>query len=218
MLKMSGRFNRYLEKRKAEIITAVLGLVDRVGLNGVTTKRIASEVGVAEGSLYRYFGSKNEIFLRILEVTELQLQEEYAGMDLRQLAPEQRLDSLFRFLASYLDEFPGLYRVAFSDALYAGDSDLRQRFRTTIHGLKENAEQAIRAGVAAGLFRPDLDPHTSAIMFLGMVDTSFTLWSIFEERRRALDEVSRPLFAEYMNSLRRSAGTSPAAPAPDRST
>ena len=97
---MSGRFNRYLEKRKAEIITAVLGLVDRVGLNGVTTKRIASEVGVAEGSLYRYFGSKNEIFLRILEVTELQLQEEYAGMDLRQLAPEQRLDSLFRFLAS----------------------------------------------------------------------------------------------------------------------
>lgn len=201
-MKMNGRFDRFLEKRKADIISAVLRLVDRVGVNGVTTKRIALEVGVAEGGLYKHFRSKNEIFLRILEVTELQLQEEYAGMAARGLGPGQRLDALFSFLVAYLDEFPGLYRTVFSDALYAGDSQLRQCFKTTIHGLKESAEQAIRAGLAAGLFRPELDPHTSAIMYLGVVDTSFTLWSIFEERSRGLAEVARPLFAEYMNSLR----------------
>jgi AcrR family transcriptional regulator len=199
---MSGRFEKFLEKRKADIIIAVLRLVDRAGVNGVTTKRIAMEVGVAEGALYKHFKSKNEIFLRILEVTELQLQEEYAGMTARRLGPAQWLADLFRFLAAYLEEYPGLYRTVFSDALYTGDGDLRQRFRTTIHGLKESAEQAIRAGVAAGMFRPGLDPHTSAIMFLGVVDTSFTLWSIFEERRRGLAEVARPLFAEYMNALR----------------
>ena len=202
-MKMDGRFDRYLEKRKVEIISAVLRLVDRVGVNGVTTKRISLEVGVAEGALYKHFRSKNEIFLRILEVTELQLQEEYAGMAARGLGPGEWLDALFQFLAAYLEEFPGLYRIVFSDALYAGDRERRQRFRTTIHGLKESAEQAIRAGVAAGLFRPELDPHTSAIMYLGMVDTSFTLWSIFEERRRGLAEVARPLFVEYVNSLQR---------------
>jgi AcrR family transcriptional regulator len=200
---MSGRFAKYLEKRKADIIIAVLRLVDRVGVNGVTTKRIAVEVGVAEGALYKHFKSKSGIFLRILEVTELQLQEEYAGMAARRLGPDQWLADLFQFLAAYLEEFPGLYRTVFSDALYTGDSALRQRFRTTIHGLKESAEQAIRAGVAAGMFRPGLDPHTSAIMYLGVVDTSFTLWSLFEERCRGLAEVARPLFAEYMNSLRR---------------
>ena len=212
-MKMNGRFDRFLEKRKADIISAVLRLVDRVGLNGVTTKRIALEVGVTEGALYKHFRSKNEIFLRILEVTELQLQEEYAGMAARGLGPGQRLDALFSFLAAYLDEFPGLYRTVFSDALYAGDSELRQRFKTTIHGLKESAEQAIRAGVADGLFRPELDPYTSAIMYLGVVDTSFTLWSIFEERSRGLAEVARPLFAEYMNSLRPGPASShPSAP------
>ena len=210
---MNGRFDRFLEKRKADIISAVLRLVDRKGVNGVTTKRIALEVGVAEGALYKHFRSKNEIFLRILEVTELQLQEEYAGMAGRGLGPEQWLEALFQFLVAYLEEFPGLYRTVFSDALYAGDSELRQRFKTTIHGLKESAEQAIRSGVNAGLFRAELDPHTSAIMYLGVVDTSFTLWSIFEERSRGLAEVARPLLSEYMNSLHRGpASTAPAGP------
>ena len=212
-MKMNGRFDRFLEKRKADIISAVLRLVDRKGLNGVTTKRIALEVGVTEGALYKHFRSKNEIFLRILEVTELQLQEEYAGVAARGLGPGQRIDALFSFLVAYLDEFPGLYRTVFSDALYAGDSELRQRFKTTIHGLKDSAEQAIRAGVATGLFRPELDPHTSAIMYLGVVDTSFTLWSIFEERSRGLAEVAQPLFAEYMSSLHRGPASSvPAGP------
>ncbi len=210
---MSERFTKFLEKRKAGIITAVLRLVDQVGVNGVTTKRIAREVGVAEGALYKHFNSKNDIFIRILEVTELQLQEEYAGMAARGLLPEQRLAGLFAFLAAYLEEFPGLYRIVFSDALYAGDNDLRQRFKATIHGLKESAEQAIRAGVDAGTFRPGLDPYTAAIMYLGLVHTSFTLWSVFDERRRGLSEVARPLFEGYLDSLRPvPASSAPAGP------
>lgn len=215
---MSERFAKFLEKRKADIIIAVLRLVDQVGVNGVTTKRIAREVGVVEGALYKHFNSKNDIFVRLLEVTELQLQEEYAAMAARGSGPEQSLAGLFRFLSAYFEEFPGLYRIMFSDALYAGDNELRSRFKATIHGLKENAEQAIRAGVAAGLFRPALDPHIAAIMYLGVVHTSFSLWGIFEERSRCLSEVARPLLEEYMNSLRREAPPSSAAAPMNRST
>ena len=52
------RFFDQLEKRKAEIVEAVLKLADRFGIKGITTKRIAEEVGVVEGSLYRHVRSK----------------------------------------------------------------------------------------------------------------------------------------------------------------
>jgi len=180
-----------------------LRLVDQVGVSGVTTKRIAREVGVVEGALYKHFNSKHEIFHRLLEVAEMQLRDKFAEMDERRLAPDQWLEGLFDYVVRYLEEFPGLYRIVFSDALYAEDNDLFWRFKTVTYELKDRAEQAIRSGAEAGLFRSGADPATWSILYLGMVHTSFTLWSIFEGRARRLSEVAQPLFAEYMNSLRR---------------
>lgn len=199
---MKKRFEAFMEKRKVDIITAVLKLVDRVGVAGVTTKRIAREVGVVEGALYKHFNSKNEIFHRLLEVSAQQLHEKFKEMAGRGLDAATWLAEWFGFVISYLEDFPGIYRILFSDALYAEDRELFGKFKSITDDLRERAEAAMRAGMEQKLFRPDLDPGVAAIMFLGLVHISFTLWSIFDGRRRSLREVARPLFDEYMNSLR----------------
>ncbi|MBN2398869.1 MAG: TetR family transcriptional regulator [Candidatus Aminicenantes bacterium] len=198
---MKKRFEEFLEKRKLDIVTAVLKLVDRVGVAGVTTKRIAHEVGFVEGALYKHFNSKNEIFHRLLEIAEIQLRDNFKELQACEADPEQWLREWFVFVISYLEDFPGIYRILFSDALYNEDKELFKKFKSITWNIKERLEEMLRHGKQQKIFRPDLDAETSSIMYLGMIHTSFTLWNVFEERRKSLRDVSRPLFTQFMNSL-----------------
>ncbi|MCX6555692.1 MAG: TetR/AcrR family transcriptional regulator, partial [Candidatus Aminicenantes bacterium] len=195
------RFENFLEKRKLDIVTAVLKLVDRVGVAGVTTKRIAHEVGFVEGALYKHFNSKNEIFHRLLEISEVQLSDSFREMDARDLGPEQKLREWFQFVIAYLEDFPGIYRILFSDDLYNEDKELFKKFKSIAWDLKERLEKIIRLGKKRMIFKPDVNCEMSAIIYLGMIHTSFTLWNVFEERSKSLRDISRPLFAEFMKSL-----------------
>ena len=48
------------------IIDAAHAVMTAHGLAGATTKRIAKQAGVAEGSIYRYFERKEDLFLEVL--------------------------------------------------------------------------------------------------------------------------------------------------------
>jgi AcrR family transcriptional regulator len=198
---MKKRFDDFLEKRKLDIVTAVLKLVDRVGVAGVTTKRIAHEVGVVEGALYKHFDSKNEIFHRLLEIAEIQVNDKFREMEARQLGPEQKLRDWFQFVIAYLEDFPGIYRILFSDALYNEDKELFKKFKSITWSLKDHVQGMIRAGREQNVFKPEVNCETSAIIYLGMIHTSFTLWNVFEERSQSLRDISQPIFSEYMKSL-----------------
>ena len=198
---MKKRFENFLEKRKLDIVTAVLKLVDRVGVAGVTTKRIAHEVGFVEGALYKHFNSKNEIFHRLLEISEVQLSDSFREMDARDLGPEQKLREWFQFVIAYLEDFPGIYRILFSDDLYNEDKELFKKFKSIAWDLKERLEKIIRLGKKRMIFKPDVNCEMSAIIYLGMIHTSFTLCNVFEERSKSLRDISGPLFAEFMKSL-----------------
>lgn len=198
---MKKRFDAFLEKRKLDIVTAVLKLVDRVGVSGVTTKRIAHEVGFVEGALYKHFNSKNEIFHLLLEIADMQVNDKFKEMDARNLAPENWLREWFYFVIAYLEDFPGIYRILFSDALYNEDKELFTKFKSITWNLKESFEAMIARGCEQKVFRTGIDPDTAAIMYLGMIHTSFTLWNVFEGRSKSLRSISEPLLEAFMGML-----------------
>jgi AcrR family transcriptional regulator len=57
--------NRSIEREEA-ILSAATELFSLNGFDAVSTRRIASEAGVSEGTLFNYFGSKNELLLAVL--------------------------------------------------------------------------------------------------------------------------------------------------------
>ena len=55
------------EERRAQIIEAVLKVVAEHGVPGATVARIAAAADVSEGTLYVYFGSRDEILMAALD-------------------------------------------------------------------------------------------------------------------------------------------------------
>ena len=53
--------------RRDEVLTAAIELLDEVGLDAITTRRLAERLGVQPGALYRHFGSKRELLDAMVE-------------------------------------------------------------------------------------------------------------------------------------------------------
>lgn len=53
--------------RRDEVLQAALDLLDEVGLDALTTRRLAERLGVRPGALYRHFASKSELLGAMVE-------------------------------------------------------------------------------------------------------------------------------------------------------
>ena len=55
------------ERRKAEIVTVVLVLADRIGPDRVTTGAVATAIGVTQAALFRHFPTKAALWQAVAE-------------------------------------------------------------------------------------------------------------------------------------------------------
>ncbi len=193
------RFFDELGKRKAEIVSAALKIADKCGIKGITTKRIAHEVGVVESSLYRHVSSKTEIFLMIIELAERLIAKTFKKLE---GTPEEKLKELLLYIGDFLEDFPGIYRIIFSDELYTESPDLFEKFRSFTLSLAKRIESVLREGMREELFRKDLDLEVATFIFLGIIDTSFSLWNFIYERKQPLRELMRRFFNLYLISVK----------------
>lgn len=56
-----------LEQREADILDAATRLFASSGFHATSTRKIAAEAGVSEGTVFHYFGTKNALLLAILD-------------------------------------------------------------------------------------------------------------------------------------------------------
>ncbi|WP_439100774.1 TetR/AcrR family transcriptional regulator [Congregibacter sp.] len=61
------RSRERLEERERVILDAATRLFATAGFHATSTRKIASAAGVSEGTVFHYFGSKNELMLGILD-------------------------------------------------------------------------------------------------------------------------------------------------------
>ncbi len=80
--------------RQKEIIAASGKLLTQSGINGLTIKNLAAEMGFTEGAVYRHFKSKEEIILLMLEYLAENMDERLSAMP-KEPDPERHLLNLF---------------------------------------------------------------------------------------------------------------------------
>jgi AcrR family transcriptional regulator len=112
------------EIRQKEIKSAVLTIIHREGLKRVSTKNIAKEIGLSEGSIFRHFNSKKDIILSIMDDVIHDLIENLKAISLETIPPEKRLFKYLCQTITYLIEHKGITILLFSEASYENDKDL----------------------------------------------------------------------------------------------
>lgn len=198
---MEEFIGRLFSPRKAEIVTAVLKLSDQVGIGNITTKRIAAEVGFAEGALYRHVRSKEDIFDLIIEAVR-SMTDERAQEIRKEPDEETKLHAFFSYALSFLEQFPGLYHFIFSDAHFSQDKQMYGSFKALISEIQGIVADIIREGQESMRFSGRFDCNALAFNYLGTIHTAFTLWNVFLKRSQSLEDVGHPFFLQYLFLLK----------------
>jgi AcrR family transcriptional regulator len=143
------------EQRVDEILAAARDLFCEKGYEQVAVSEIAARIGVVEGTVFKYFATKRELLLKVLEHWYEEMFGDYAR-DLAGVSGQRaRLHLLvWRHLRSVRDN-PLLCRLMFREV--RSEQDYRG---SNLHEMNRRYTQflldVIQAGVASGEFRVDL--------------------------------------------------------------
>lgn len=147
------------EKTRQNILDAATDEFARHGLGGARVDRIAERAGANKRMLYYYFGSKEELFLAVLEAAYERIRGAERELDLEHADPREALKRLVEFTWRYSLEHPEFQSLLNSENMYKGHHLRRSRRVHRLHSpLVETLRDILRRGERLGLFRRGIDP------------------------------------------------------------
>lgn len=154
------------------------------GFAGARVDEIAGRAGVNKQLVYHHFGDKDALYLAVLESVYAEIRAAESSLNLGGLPPDRAIRRLIEFSFDHLARFPDFVALL-SDENRLGAPHVRRSAKLpAMHSpLVGMVAETIEAGVAAGLFRPGLDPMQLYISIAGLSYFSFsnapTLSAIF---------------------------------------
>jgi AcrR family transcriptional regulator len=166
------------EVRRQQIAEAALILVAERGLGRLSVAAVARRVGLVPSGIYRHFKSKDDIVLAVLDRIEARMLANVQAACDESPDPLQRLRSLLMRHIRMIREGRAVPRIIFSDDLHGGHPERKVRVQQVVEGYLRQIGQFVRQGQEQGNVRPELDPGTVALLFLGMIVPAAILWHL----------------------------------------
>ncbi|WP_245986261.1 TetR/AcrR family transcriptional regulator [Azospirillum thermophilum] len=154
-------------KRREAILAAADALFAGRSYAEVQMDEVARAAGVGKATLYRYFPSKEDLYLETLERALSRLEDRLHGPADPGAAPTDRLTAMISALIDTLNE-----QLTTLKLLGGDHSDLADRTRRILRRRSARIAEALRAvledGIAAGQFR-QVDTAMTPLLVIGMV-------------------------------------------------
>ena len=190
------------ELRKAEIVSTVLDLADRIGPDRVTTGAVASAVGISQAALFRHFSTKALMWQAVAtQIAERLTAAWQAGQDGAD-GPLGRMKGLIGAQLDQISATPAMPMLLFSRELNVENDALRAAFRGLVEAFRTLLTRAVEGGQEQGLFRVDVAAADAAVLLVSLVQGVAIRWSLGarnfslrEEGMRLLDVQLRLLAA-----------------------
>jgi len=171
----------------AEILAVATHEFADKGLTGARIDAIAAATRTSKRMIYYYFGSKDGLYLAVLEEAYRRMRAIESDLHLDDLPPIDALQKLVEFTYDHHRDNEDFIRLVMNENIQRGDY-LRQS--QSIQQLNSKAIESVRdvydRGVVQGVFRAGLDPvdiHSaiSAFTFFN-VSNRHTFGLIFQDR------------------------------------
>jgi AcrR family transcriptional regulator len=157
---------------KNQISKAALGLFIRKGIKATTTREIATRAGIAEGTIYRHFKSKNdiasELFLNYMTMFKERLSKAEEEFD----DPRESIEKMINVFFEFAKNEPKAYNY-----IMAGHYSELPRMTTNFSKPKDVFVNAIKKGIAKGDFTK-MDENLGAALVIGMITRSILFFKI----------------------------------------
>lgn len=165
-------------KRQIEIIKSATKLIGFKGIQNLTTKNLAEDMGFSEPALYRHFKNKTEILQSVLEFYRTQLKDSLGGLFGEKLSGIDKLRRIMDFQFNHLSRNPAIIMVIFSETSFQFDKKLSIVVSKIMEQKKKYLIRIIEAGQEEGNIRVDLSAEQIAVIIMGSMRFKVLQWRI----------------------------------------
>ena len=157
------------DRTMADILVVATREFAEKGLAGARIDDIAEAMRTSKRMIYYYFGSKEGLYIKVLEEAYRGIRAIEAELHLEDLAPEEALRTLVGHTVDYQLANPDFIRLVMTENIHRGEYLARSRAIQdlnvpAIEGLRRVYERGVRAGVfRAGVDAIDLHMSISAL-------------------------------------------------------
>jgi len=161
-------------RTREQLVAAARRVFERDGYAAARVADIAAAAGVAHGSFYTYFGSKQDVFLAVMREVGEQFRRAVAA------PPGEARTDAYQALDRANRRFLDVYRDnsviwALAEQVATIDPEIH---RIRLRGRREHVERVartIRRWQDRGIADPDIDPETTAGALVSML-SNFAYW------------------------------------------
>ncbi|TBW08291.1 TetR/AcrR family transcriptional regulator [Azotobacter chroococcum subsp. isscasi] len=147
------------EKTRQDILLAAIHEFAEQGLSGARVDAIAERTSTSKRMIYYYFGSKEQLYLAVLEKLYGDIRATEATLRLDELAPQAAIRRLVEFTFDHHDANVDFIRVASIENIHHGEHIAQsQLIRSMSKSIVTEIAAILARGVDAGVFRAGIDP------------------------------------------------------------
>ena len=163
--------------RRKQIIEALRKLILKYGSEHVSVRRIAKEVGISEGAIYKHFKSKKEILSFLVDYIE-----ESLISDIQNRKPGdnvlRHLENVLRNHLSSIEQRRGISFLVIAEIISLGDKKLNRKIFGVLTQYISRIKEILAKGTETGEIGQDINLDMAATMFFGMAQGLVTIWAL----------------------------------------
>jgi TetR/AcrR family transcriptional regulator len=157
------------ERTKQRILTIASEEFANKGYDGARVDEIVRRSKVSKNLIYYYFGSKEELFIAVLESAYVNLREQQDALGINAIPPEDAIRKLVTDLFYYWRNSRAFIGFLTSENFHKAKHIKKSKFApNAYHKLIESLSAVLDAGVEQGVFRAGVDPINLYISISGL--------------------------------------------------
>ena len=184
------------EANRARIVAAAIDEFAARGFEGASMDAIAARTDTTRALINYYFGSKEKLYIAVLERVYGEIRDAEARLDLDHLDPEAAVRRIVAFTYDYYVTHEGFVRLVVAENQARGRHLRKSKtIRTLNRPIIDLLSRVIARGQAEGRFRRGVDPVEvhKAIAALGIFNVAnrYTFGAIFQRDMAAEGDVAQ---------------------------
>jgi AcrR family transcriptional regulator len=153
------------ERTREDILRVATAEFASEGFAGARVDQIAAETATTKRMIYYYFGSKEGLYLQVIEAAYEMVRSLEKNLDIEGMSPVDALRQLAEFTYDHHTTHQDFIRLVQIENIHRAEHILQS---TRIRDLNTTAIDSLRSiierGVAEGVFRTDIDPLDAHMM------------------------------------------------------
>lgn len=164
--------------RQRQIVSAARRLIVKYGSEHVTVRRVAKEIGVSEGAIYRHFKSKRDVLSLLIDDVENTL---IGDIEDSYKPGTNVLDTLEKVIlsdVSSIEQRKGVSFQVIAEIVSLGDKRLSSKAYDVISEYIERIRGILSEGVKSGVVRQDIDLDAAATLLFSIIQGLVNIWAL----------------------------------------